>query len=354
MYKLWPEALSRKKCFGYNGLMSSRIALIAILAFMIALVVPTQQAQQQPAPPQDQTPTFSSTADLVNILCAVRDKKGRLINTLEKADFQLFEDGKPQEIKYFTRENSLPLTIGLLIDSSPSQGRLIDIEQRASSEFFNSVLREKDMAFLISFDSSVDLLQDLTNNKRLLERGLSTVRVGGGSTGLGPVPNQNSGGTHLYDALFLAAADKLSTEVGRKTVILVTDGEDQGSKLRVERAIEASQKADVVVYGVHYVDHEFYQRYGSFGMGGGPGYGVLKKMAEETGGRVISPKQNQDLRQAFQEIAEELRSQYSIGYVPTNAKRDGTFRKIEIKINQPDLKAQARKGYFAVAPGDRP
>jgi VWFA-related protein len=321
------------------------IVLVALLALVIVL-----PAQQKPAE-QDQVPTFSTTSDLVNILCAVRDKKGHLINTLEKADFQIFEDGKQQEIKYFNRESSLPLTIGLLIDSSPSQGRLIGIEQQASSEFFSSVLREKDMAFLISFDATVDLLQDFTNNKRLLERGLGEVRVGGGTPSMGPVPNQQGGGTHLYDALFLASADKLASEVGRKTVILVTDGEDQGSRLKVERAIEAAQKADVVVYGVHFVDDAFYHRFGSFG--GGAGYGVLKKMAEETGGRVVSPNKNQDLRQAYQEIAEELRSQYSIGYAPSNPKRDGSFRKIEIKLNQPDLKAQTRKGYFAIAPGDR-
>jgi VWFA-related protein len=325
--------------------MSSRIALAGLLALVIAL-----PAQQKP-PQQDQIPTFSSTSDLVNVLCAVRDKKGRLINTLEKADFQIFEDGKPQDIKYFNRETSLPLTIGLLIDSSPSQGNLIGIEQQASSEFFSSVLRDKDMAFLISFDSSVDLLQDFTNNRRLLEKGLSQVRVGGGGGGMGPVPGQQTGGTHLYDALFLASADKLASEVGRKTVILVTDGEDQGSKLKPERAIEAAQKADVVVYSVYFVDQQFYRRFGTFG--NGPGYGVLKKMSDETGGRVVTPGKNGDLRQAYQEIAEELRSQYSIGYSPSNPKRDGSFRKIEIKISQPDLKAQARKGYFAVAPGDK-
>ncbi len=328
--------------------MTRRIALVSLLALVIAL--PAQQRPPQ-TPPQD-IPTFSSTTDLVNILCAVRDKKGHLINSLEKGDFQVFEDGKPQEIKYFSRESALPLTIGLLIDSSPSQGRLIGIEQQASSEFFSSVLREKDMAFLISFDSSVDLLQDYTSSKKLLERGLSQVRVsGGGGAVSGPFPGQQTGGTHLYDALFLASADKLSTEVGRKTVILVTDGEDQGSRLKIERAIEAAQKADVVVYGVYFVDQGFYGR-GGMNFGGG-GHGVLKKMAEETGGRVVTPNRNGDLRQAYQEIAEELRSQYSIGYAPSNAKRDGTFRKIEIRLSQPEFKAQARKGYFAVPPGER-
>jgi VWFA-related protein len=335
--------------------MSRRSVLLPLITLVIAAVslVAWQQPQRPVQPPPQDVPTFSSVSDLVNILCAVRDKKGRLINTLEKPDFQILEDGKPQEIKYFTRENSLPLTIGLLIDSSPSQGNLIGIERQASMQFFSTVLREKDMAFLISFDSSVDLLTDLTNNKGQLQRGLDQVRVGGGGVSGGPFPNQGGGGTHLYDALYLAATDKLASEVGRKTVILVTDGEDQGSKLRVERAIEAAQKADVVVYGVHYVDEQFYHR-GGFGMGGYSGQGVLKKMAEETGGRMISPNRNTNLNQAYQEIAEELRSQYSIGYQPTNAKRDGSFRKLEIKVNQQDLKVQARKGYYAVTPGEKP
>lgn len=307
----------------------------------------TPQQNQQQQPPQD-IPVFRETTDLVNVLCAVRDKKGHLISSLEKNDFQIFEDGKPQEVKYFNRESQLPLTIGLLIDSSVSQGRLIPTEQQASMEFFTTVLREKDVAFVISFDTDVDLLQDVTNSKRLLQRALDGVKVRGGSPQgpivSGPFPSQASGGTHLYDALYLASNDMLAKEVGRKTVILVTDGEDQGSKLKLDRSIEAAQRADVVVYGVHYVDRQFY------GFGGGyGGEGVLKKMSEETGGRMISPgSKNTDLREAFQQIAEELRSQYSIGYSPTNSKRDGSFRKIEIKVHQSDLKVQARRGYYAV------
>ena len=329
--------------------MSRRTTLLSLVILVIASVslIALQQPQRPVQPPPQDVPTFSSVSDLVNILCAVRDKKGHLINTLEKPDFQIYEDGKPQEIKYFTRENSLPLTIGLLIDSSPSQGNLIGIERSASMQFFSSVLREKDMAFLISFDSSIDLLTDLTNNKGQLQRGLDEVRVGGGGVSGGPFPNSGGGGTHLYDALFLASNDKLASEVGRKTVILVTDGEDQGSKLKVERAIEAAQRADVVVYGVHFVDEAFYRR-GGFGMGGYGGQGVLKKMAEETGGRMISPGRNTNLNVAFQEIAEELRSQYSIGYQSTNPKRDGSFRKIEIRVNGQDMKVQTRKGYFAM------
>ncbi len=296
-------------------------------------------------------PVFKDTAELVNLLATVHDKKGRLISTLEKQDFQIFEDGKPQEIKYFNRESQLPLTIGLLFDCSGSETNMIPMERQGSMEFFNTVLREKDMAFLITFATDVDLIEDFTADKRRLERALDTIKViGGGPGGIatsGPFPSTRVGGTHLFDALYLASHDLLAREVGRKTVILLTDGEDEGSTLKVEAAIEAAQKADVVVYGVHYVDRSFFG-FGGFGGMSYGGEGVLKKMAEETGGRLISPTKNNDLRKAFQDIADELRSQYSIGYAPTNPKRDGSFRKIEIKLNQADLKVQTRKGYFAM------
>lgn len=282
--------------------------------------------------------------ELVNVLCTVKDHKGRLISNLEKKDFQIFEEGKSQEIRFFARESDLPLTIGLLIDSSVSQHRLIPMEREAGISFLDSVLREKDMAFLISFDTDVDLLQDFTSNRGLLRRGLEQVRVNSGSPVGGPFPSTRVGGTHLHDALYLAASEKLSREVGRKTVILITDGEDQGSRLKLDQAIEAAQKADVVVYGILLVDYEFY---GGFRGGFGHGAGVLKKMAEETGGRMIQAGKQQDLRRAFDEIAEELRSQYSIAYTPSG-RRDGSFRKIEVRTSNHDLRVQARKGYYAV------
>jgi VWFA-related protein len=333
----------------------SFLAFFAVVLVTTTLTVPSnlrsaqQQRPQQP-PPSD-VPVFRDTAELVNLLATVHDKKGRLINSLEKQDFQIFEDGKPQEIKYFTRESQLPLTIGLLFDCSGSEARMIPMEREGSMEFFNTVLREKDIAFLITFATDVDLIEDFTSDKRRLERALSTIKVitgGPGGPGMGgPFPSTRVGGTHLFDALYLAASEKLTHEVGRKTVILLTDGEDEGSKLKVEAAIEAAQKADVVVYGVHYVDRGFgFGRFGGMAYGGGEG--VLRKMSEETGGRLISPAKDNDLRKAFQDIAEELRSQYSIGYSPTNAKRDGSFRRIEVKLNQPDLKVQTRKGYYAV------
>lgn len=287
--------------------------------------------------------------ELVNILCTVKDKKGHIIADLEKKDFQILEEGKPQDIRFFTREANLPLTIGLLIDSSVSQGNLIPLEQEAGYTFLDTVLREKDLSFLISFDTDVDLLQDFTANRGLLRRGLEQVRVHGGGPMGGPFPSQRTGGTHLYDALYLAATDKLRQEVGRKTVILLTDGEDQGSRLKITEAIEAAQKADVVVYGVLLVDRAFYG--GRLGMGYG-GEGQLKRMCDETGGRMVRPNRPQDLRKAFDEIAEELRSQYSIAYSPADNRKDGSFRKIDIKLANHDLRVQARKGYYAMPSGN--
>jgi VWFA-related protein len=340
---------------GYNRGMIRRssLALLSALLVMVATawVRPSQQEQRPPQqPPAGEMPVFKDTAELVNVLATVHDKKGRLIANLEKQDFQIFEDGKPQEIKYFTKEVDLPLTIGLLFDCSGSEQRMIPMERDGAISFFNTVLRPKDMAFLITFALDVDLIVDFTNDKRKLDNALDTIKViTGGPSGpgmSGPFPSTRVGGTHLFDALFLASHDLLSHEVGRKTVILLTDGEDEGSKLKIDQAIEAAQKADVVVYGVHYIDRGF--GFNRMSVGGGYGEGALKKMTEETGGRYISPNHDNNLRQAFQEIADELRSQYSIGYAPTNAKRDGSFRKIEIRVNGQDMKVQTRKGYFAM------
>lgn len=309
----------------------------------------SQQQQQQQKKEEDQLPVIKTEVELVNVLVTVKDKKGKLITGLEKNNFEVLEDGRPQEIKQFVRETDLPLTIGLLVDTSPSQGRLIPMERDDSIMFLDQVLKTKDLAFLISFDSDVDLLQDFTANRNLLRRGLDKLRQGGGgAAGSGPFPTQRTGGTHLYDAVYLAANDQLAHEVGRKTIVLLTDGEDQGSRLKVEAAIEAAQKADVIIYGVLLVDRDFYGGRGMIGMYGGEG--VLKKMSEETGGHVVRADRRNDLRTAFQELAEEMRSQYSLAYTSTNPKHDGTFRKLTVKVNQPDTKVQTRKGYYAQGP----
>src|SRR5580658_5776869 len=332
-----------------------RLGLASIGALvLIAAVVPLKPAGAQPpqqaAPPppavDDQT-VIRVDVDLFNIMYTVRTKKGQLIPDLEKNDFELYEDGKKQEIQRFSKETDLPITLGLLIDISGSQGRLIDIERDAASAFFPAVIRPKDEAFLISFGKSTDLLQDFTSSPRLLTAGLKDLKVDSGGPMVTPGTLPTIGkvkGTVLFDAVYLASTDKLRGEVGRKAIVLITDGDDQGSFYSVKDAIEQAQKSDAIIYSFYYVDPYFYSR---MGMYGGGGEGDLKKMSSETGGHVFTVDKKHTLADAFKDLQDALRNQYSIGYVPSNTARDGSFRRIEIKVNRPDLVVQARKGYYA-------
>jgi len=293
--------------------------------------------------------TIKVDVDLVNVLCTVHGKNNALIGGLEKGDFHLLEDGKEQEIKYFTRETDLPLTIGLLVDVSGSQERLIDTEHRAASAFFRSVLRAKDLAFIISFGKDSELLQDSTSSPKLLEDGLKQLRLNVPVGGLhpGPVPTQqNQAGTVLWDAVYLAANERLKSEAGRKVIVVITDGVDTGSRKTREQAIHEAQLADTVVYSIDYSDPAAYG--GGFGFGGG-GEGDLRKMSDETGGRVFKVDRKNSLDDIFKQIQYEMRSQYAIAYSPTNPKKDGTYRKLDFKMANKDYKVQARKGYYAVA-----
>jgi len=300
---------------------------------------------------QDDSPTLKVEVNLVNILFNVRDKKGGLVGNLSKDDFKIFENGQEQQIKYFNRETDLPLTIGLLIDVSASQMNLIDIEKNAASQFFGTVLRKQDLAFLISFGEDAELLQDYTNSARLLRKGLDGLQVSSGVGGIGPGPVPTISqprGTVLYDAVYLAAADQLKGQVGRKVLVLITDGEDEGSRYKISQAIEAAQKADAIIYGFWYVDRGFYMSRGMVFQGSSDS--SLKQMSEETGGHVFHIDRKMTLQDAFTELQEEMRSQYALGYTPTNPAKDGTFRKIEIKTTNKDWKVQARRGYYAIKP----
>jgi VWFA-related protein len=286
--------------------------------------------------------------DLVNIFFSVRDKKGTLIADLNRDETQVFEDGKQQEIRHFTRESDLPLTIGLLVDVSRSQENLIEVEKHAAGEFFTQVLRPKDMAFAIAFGTDAELLQDSTNSVPLLKRSLDSLKVSaapyaGVFGNPGPVPTASQPrGTILYDAVYLAAQEKLRHEVGRKAIIVITDGIDMGSRISLREAIEAAQKSDAIIYSIQYIDPG---AYGYFGVSDGD----LKKMSEETGGRMFRVGRKDTLGEIFDQIQNEMRTQYALAYSPTNAKKDGGFRKLEIKTTRKDLKVQARKGYFASA-----
>lgn len=302
-----------------------------------------------PAPPQqpvaEELPTIIVDVDVVNVLCSVRDKKGRLVANLAQDDFIITEDGQEQGIRYFARETDLPLTIGLLVDVSKSQENLIEIEKHAAYRFFSEVLRKKDLAFLISFGAEAELLQDLTGSARLLREGLDGLRLSASVGGLhpSPVPTYKPRGTILYDAVFLASEDRLRGEVGRKVIVVITDGVDVGSRVSRARAVEVAQKCDAIIYGIYYADPR-YQGFGS-------GHGDLKKMSQDTGGRVFRVSRKNSLEYIFAEIQEEMRSQYSIGYSPTNTVKDGSFRKIQIRTKRKGLKTQARRGYYASKSG---
>ncbi|SRR6266536_3211682 len=348
----------------------------AALLLTIGIVVLLAAGQQPPAipmppPPMPQPPpgsegskpqeatqeeepvtVFKSRTDLVQIFFNVKDKKGGLIPDLKKDDFQVFEDGKPQTIKYFTANSDLPLTLGILIDASGSQTRVLESEKEVGGTFLQNVLRDKDLAFVMSFDVNVELLQDFTTSKRDLKAALNRAKIntgggmyGGGIPGIGqgPVPTSSAArGTLLYDAIYLASHDELAQQVGRKAMILLTDGEDQGSQTRMREAIEAAQKSDSICYVLLLADRDVYG-------GGYSGAGEMSKLTKETGGRMIEiGNRVEKLREAFEQISRELRSQYSIGYTPTNLAHNGAFRKLEIR-SKGDYKVQARSGYFAPA-----
>ena len=314
-----------------------------VVGFVTALLYIVPALAQQPAAnQQDQTPTFRKNVNVVNVLFTVKDKHRALVPNLTRDEFQVAEDGKPQTIKYFSAETNLPLTLGILIDSSGSMQNMLPEEKIVAGDFLREVITDKDLAFVISFDISVDLLQDLTSDIRQLRKGLEKARInvgtgGGGFPGIGqgPIPVSRPKGTLLYDGVYLASDDVLSRQVGRKAMVVLTDGVDQGSKLRLKDAIEAAQKADAICYVLLISD---------------PHYGSdphdMGQMTEQTGGRMITVNNPDKLGKAFKEISDELRSQYSIGYTPTNAKHDGTFRKIELKSKN-GYKVQARRGYYA-------
>ncbi|SEF97634.1 VWFA-related domain-containing protein [Bryocella elongata] len=314
------------------------------------------------AAPSDEGPilhdgqTLKVNVNLVDVYFSVRDKGG-FVTSLSKDSCQIAEDKTPQTIKRLTLEKNLPLTIGILLDTSGSQEHVLPLEQDAGSRFLREVITPKDEAFLISFDVNVDELADFTNSPRELTRAINKASINEASSsagvpgiGGGPFPTSNPRGTLLYDAIHLASTEKLQTQAGRKVIIVLTDGQDQGSQYRIKDAIEAAQKANVIVYPILIADRAMYASYGEIYMGSG----AMSQIAEQTGGRVINVGNNgRKLDDAFDQIQDELRSQYIASYTPTNKTADGKFRKIEMDCGK-GLKIQARKGYYAVPGGDDP
>jgi VWFA-related protein len=308
---------------------------------------PASKAEPQPTNIGD-VQTLKVNVNLVNVYFSVRDKSGYITN-LHKDDCAIYEDKALQKTKNFTQEKNLPLTIGILLDTSGSQINVLPLEQQSGAEFLKDVLTPKDEAFLISFDINVNLLADYTNSPREIKRSIDSAVINTGA-GTGSVTgNGNPRGTLLYDAVYLAANDKLRQEAGRKILILLTDGGDQGSQENLKTATEAAQKANAIVYVILIADRGFYSQ-GGFGINlADTGAAEMERLSKDTGGRVINVGNNgKKLEEAFQQIQDELRTQYLASYTPTNPKIDGTFRNLNITCGK-DQKVQARKGYYAMA-----
>lgn len=309
-----------------------------LLLGLAVCALPSARSYQDPAKKATQTSlqptkyddqTYRVTVDLINIFCSVWDKNtNSFVTNLAREDFTIIEDNQKQEIKNFSRELNLPLTLAFLIDTSQSVAPKLKFEQEAATSFFQSVLRDRDRAMLLEFDSGVTLVQDFTSDPNKMAKQIKTLRA--------------AGGTSLYDAIYLACDEKLIREVGRKAVVILSDGEDQSSKTTFDQALEMALKAEATIFSISV------NRGGFFGVGSTKnGDRVMKQLSEETGGRAFFPFKVEELEDAFRQINQELRSQYNIGYISNNAKRDGSYRKIEVKVPERGLKLNYRKGYYA-------
>jgi Ca-activated chloride channel family protein len=298
-----------------------------VLALAGTLLLAAGAAQETPTPAQGK---IAIRVEMVQLLCTVLDKKGQYVTNLTQDDFIVYENGVPQKIENFAARTDLPLSIAFLIDTSASVANKLKFEQEAASEFFFSVIRAQDKALLLEFDTGVTLIQDFTSDPNILARQLKTLRA--------------AGGTSLYDALYLVSEEKLLWEQGekRKTVLIISDGEDTVSSVTFEEALELCQRAGATIFAIST------NRGGHFGIkGNDEGDAVLEQLASASGGKVYYPSKIEDLGQAFKEINQELRSQYSLSYRPANSKRDGTFRTLRVTVKGKDLVVRHRKGYFA-------
>jgi len=383
--------------------LTRRSLLSALTLYPAARLLSGQQLQQPPL--SDSAPKYSADAKVVNVFATVRNKSGKIIKGLTKDDFLLDEEGRPQTIKFFSQESSLPLYLGLMVDTSGSQRRVLGDERTAGIKFFDQILRpDRDLAFVLHFDSETELLQDFTASRANLEKALDLLQVaepnqqqqgqqggnppqqgggypgggypGGGYPGGGRRYPQGggypqgrgrggrNGGTKMYDAVLLASEDLMSKQKGRKALVLLTDGVDTGSKVTLFQGIGAAQKADTLVYSILFTDSEGYGNGPTFGGGGlgrrrpmpmpGGGGGaradgkkILQQIASETGGRFFQVSRSHPLDKIFADIEEDLRNQYNIGYTPDQPSEPGLFRHIHLTAKKKDLIVQSRTGYYA-------
>lgn len=285
-----------------------------------------------------EVPTFSTELKEVAVLASVRDKKGRFVSDLNQADFSIFENKRPQAIRYFARQSDLPLVLGLMIDTSLSQERVLIPERSACYRFLDQVLREqKDKIFILQFDMSVNVRQEMTSSWKDLNAALADVDT----PSRRELQSQSGGGTLLYDAIVMAAK-AMTPEHGRKALIVLTDGVDTGSEATLQAATDAAVRADTLVYSVLFSDEGYY---GMFG--GGSGRKVLERLSLDSGGGFYQVSKKLTIDRIFSEIEEELRSQYAMGYVSDLPVRISEFRTIDVKTARKDLAVQARRRYWA-------
>jgi VWFA-related protein len=309
------------------------IGIPAVFAIFWTLVaVPFfSQSSSSPASAAKATRTqerLRVDVELINVSFSVLDKKGKLVTDLSQDEFKIYEDNKAQEITNFARETDLPLTVALLIDTSTSIRDKFKFEQDAAVDFFHSTLRrKKDKGLLMSFDSTIDLLQDFTDDPDQLTKAVDRLKTGGG--------------TKMFDAIYSVCQEKLKSEAGsRKILVLISDGDDNLSVESLASTLEMAQRAEVTIFAISTNSSGF------FGMSSPKNDKVLKKLAEDTGGRAFFPPKIEDLAQSFHEISQELRSQYSLAYRSANPNKDGTFRSIKIATSRKDVKIKSRKGYY--------
>jgi VWFA-related protein len=371
-----------------------------VSGLFLAFAIPLAAQDTPAAKPASSPATIAVDARLVNLPVVVRDKKGALVQNLTKDDFALQVDGHPQTIRYFDIDANLPLTLGLLVDTSLSQRDVIDDERTASGIFLDQMLKTpKDQAFIVQFARQTELLQDLTNSRPKLQAALKEIDTPSPSnqsnTSTDDSDNNRSssghrshGGTVLYDAGFLASDELMAKQKGRKALIILSDGVDNGSKETLVSAIEAAQRADTIVYAIYFKGEE-QQHYagnhsgrgggypgGGYPGGGYPGGGypggrgggypggrgggnpsggnvshvdgkkILERMAQETGGRLFEVSKKQTVGQIYTQIAEELRAQYRLGYTPDQATAADGFHQIDLTTHRKDLYVQTREGYY--------
>ncbi len=338
---------------------------------------PFVRAQEKP----DQETKITTDVNVVSLYATVRDKKGAIIRDLTKDDFTVEEDGRPQTIKYFAKEVDLPLKLGLSVDTSPSQRRVLEQERGASGKFFDQVLREgKDQAFVLHFDAEVELLQDFTGSRKLLQNALNEIEAsqprqlqrrdpndpggGGGGGGYGGGQRRRGGGgggggTSMYDAIALSCDELMKKQTGRKALILLTDGVDTSSKDTMTDAIMSAQKSDTLVYSIYFTDSDAYGGQSSGGGVFGPprmgrrggmgqqrpdGKKILQRLADDTGGSFYERKK-QTLDDIYRQLEDELRSQYSLGYTPDKDTGRG-YRRLKVTVKDKGLVVRARDGYY--------